>query len=228
MSKFKYYIKPFGEQAILIQFDAPVSVELQAYITVVHAELQHYSRSGVVSLIPAFDSITVVFHPDMTTREELEIVIHELLQKSYGSSFLTSKTHEIPVCYELGLDVNYVLEHNNLTLNKLVELHTAPTYLVHFMGFVPGFMYLGGLDERLFIPRRKEPRLKTPAGSVALGREQTGVYPLETPGGWQVIGLTPTVLFDSNKGALAKMGDRVKFKSISEVEYHKLNQDKNG
>lgn len=176
-------------------------------------------------MIPAFDSITIVFHPQMTTREELELVVHGLLQEKYKTSVSKNKTHKIPVCYELGLDVEYVLETNKLTFNELVEIHTAPTYLIHFMGFVPGFMYLGGLDERLFVPRKKEPRLKIPAGAVALGREQTGVYPLETPGGWQVIGLTPTVLFDTKNGALVKMGDNVKFDPISKKKFYRL---KNG
>ena len=227
MQKFKYYIGPFGDQAILVQFNGTVSADLQAYITAVYQELQKLSKEGVVSLIPAFDSITVIFHPEMTSREKLELRVHGVLQKKYDASVSKSKTHKIPVCYELGLDLEHVLESKGLTFNKLVEIHTAPTYLVHFMGFVPGFMYLGGLDERLFIPRKKEPRLKIPAGAVALGREQTGVYPLETPGGWQVIGLTPHKLFSNKKGAQVKMGDKVKFESISKEEYEKLNQ-KNG
>jgi inhibitor of KinA len=130
---------------------------------------------------------------------------------------------ELPVCYcgELAPDLEEVARHANLSSGEVVTLHTATLYTVQMIGFTPGFPYLAGLDARLAVPRRAEPRLRVPAGSVGIGGEQTGVYPMATPGGWNLIGATPLSLFDPARepAALLRIGDRVRFIAISRGEY---------
>jgi len=133
---------------------------------------------------------------------------------------------EIPVCYEdsFGLDLEEIAVRKNRSIQEIVDLHTAPDYLVYFMGFLPGFLYLGGLDEDLYIPRRPNPRLRVNKGSVAIGGQQTGVYPQESPGGWNLIGKTPIDFFIPSKKqpCFAKPGDRIRFTPICRATYTRL------
>ena len=136
---------------------------------------------------------------------------------------------EIPVCYggEFGPDLDALASIHALTLTQVIELHSAPTYLVYFLGFAPGFAYLGGLPEALASPRLEVPRAKVPQGSVGIGGNQTGVYPLTTPGGWRLIGRTPFALFDPAQTQPARMsllqiGDHVRFRPISKQQFAEL------
>ena len=135
-----------------------------------------------------------------------------------------AKVVEIPVCYggEYGPDIEFVAKHNNLSVEEVIKLHTAPQYLVYMIGFCPGFPYLGGMDKRIATPRREVPRVKIPARSIGIAGEQTGGYPISTPGGWQIIGRTPIEMFnpkDEQNPSLLHSGDLVKFYAISEQEY---------
>jgi inhibitor of KinA len=133
---------------------------------------------------------------------------------------------EIPVCYggEFGVDLQFVAEHNGMTADEVVAIHCGATYRVHMLGFAPGFPYLGGMSERIATPRRNTPRLKVAAGSVGIAGPQTGVYPLETPGGWQIIGRTPLALFRpaENPPTLLSPGDFVRFRPITSEEFTAL------
>lgn len=130
---------------------------------------------------------------------------------------------EIPVCYgeEFGPDLEFVANHNGLTPEEVIRIHSSAEYLVYMVGFAPGFPYLGGMPEAIAAPRRPSPRLAIPAGSVGIAGKQTGVYPIETPGGWQIIGRTPIALFvpDSNPPTILASGDRICFRPISRQEY---------
>ena len=133
---------------------------------------------------------------------------------------------EVPVCYEgeFAPDLDQVASHCNLSSEEVINLHTAAIYDVYFLGFAPGFPFLGGMDKRLSTPRLESPRLEIPAGSVGIAGEQTGIYPLSTPGGWQLIGHTPVSLVDFNDDSptLLKPGDRLRFKAISYKEHQAL------
>lgn len=215
-----YSIIPFGEHAVLINFDAEINKQLHLHIKVLYQTLQTKAKEGIVSLIPAYDSLTVIFHPKMTEIEKvIKLIEHELINLKPLQE--TQKTvHHIPVCYSMGLDIGLVKTELNLSISELVDLHCKKDYLIYFLGFVPGFMYLGDLNKKLHIPRKQEPRLKIPAGSVALGGSQTGIYPLETPGGWQIIGQCPSVLYGSDTSI--NMGDYIRFYEIDETEYKSL------
>jgi KipI family sensor histidine kinase inhibitor len=201
-----------GERAVVLELEPPVSLESQQRIWGLNQRLQ--SDAGVLEVIPGMNNITLILRdPQQSALDAIE-----RLQRWWEESeaqLPESRLVEIPVIYggEHGPDLMVVAEHAALTAGQVVELHSSSDYVVFFVGFQPGFPYLGGLDPRLHIPRRAEPRVAVPAGSVGIGGSQTGVYPLASPGGWQLIGQTRTALFDplQQPPTLLRPGDRVRF-----------------
>ncbi|MDU7866513.1 MAG: 5-oxoprolinase subunit PxpB, partial [Pantoea sp.] len=165
-------------------------------------------------VIPGMNNITLILRdPQQSALDAIE-----RLQRWWEESEVQipeSRQVAIPVIYggEAGPDLTVVAEHAGLSIHQVVELHSSTDYVVYFIGFQPGFPYLGGLDPRLHIPRRAEPRVAVPAGSVGIGGSQTGVYPLASPGGWQLLGQTPVALFDplQQPPTLLRPGDTVRF-----------------
>lgn len=174
---------------------------------------------GVVNLHPAYTSILVEFDPRRVTAEEVEDAVREGLAQAEHAPEPESRLIEIPVRYD-GLDLADVARLTGLTLSEVAERHAAAEYLVYFLGFSPGFAYLGGMPPELAVPRRETPRTHVPAGSVAIGGAQTGVYPVDSPGGWRIIGHTPLRLFrpDMDPPVLLAMGDRVRFVPVKEEQ----------
>ncbi|GME34860.1 5-oxoprolinase subunit PxpB [Pantoea sp. QMID2] len=201
-----------GERAVVLELEPPVSLESQQRIWGLNQRLQ--SDAGVLEVIPGMNNITLILRdPQQSALDAIE-----RLQRWWEESeaqLPESRLVEIPVIYggESGPDLVVVAEHAALTPGQVVELHSSSDYVVFFVGFQPGFPYLGGLDPRLHIPRRAEPRVAVSAGSVGIGGSQTGVYPLASPGGWQLIGQTRTALFDplQQPPTLLRPGDRVRF-----------------
>jgi inhibitor of KinA len=186
--------------------------------------------AGVTAAVPGFTNVTVHYLPHLVEAHgdsaPWAALAHRLVALARGLDTAEpppSREIEIAVCYEpeLAPDLSDVARHAGLSAEEVVALHTAPTYLVHMIGFLPGFAYLGGMDPRLATPRRATPRTAVPAGSVAIGGSQTGVYPLASPGGWHIIGRTATPLLDTRAKvpALLRVGDRVRFRAIGEAEY---------
>jgi len=179
--------------------------------------------SGVCNLHPAYCSLLVKFDARKLRHEELEEKLRELLGQLEGTSLPESGLVEIPVCYggEFGPDLEDVARMHGISAEETVRLHTSATYRVYFLGFVPGFAYLGELPDALATPRHPTPRRKVPPGSVGIAGKQTGVYPCETPGGWRLLGRTPLGMFrpDRQDFSLLSIGDRVHFKAISREEY---------
>lgn len=202
-------IHPLGEAALCCTLPAPVSLELQQRIWQLAAGLAQ--DEGVLELIPGMNNLTLVFDPLRTAAAELEAAAHLLWAEPPRRRALGRRV-DIPVRYD-GPDLGDVAAHCGLSVDEVVERHSAADYVVYFLGFQPGFAYLGGLDERLHTPRRAEPRLAVPAGSVGIGGAQTGIYPLATPGGWQLIGRAEMALFDpqAEPPTLLAPGDRVRF-----------------
>jgi inhibitor of KinA len=159
---------------------------------------------------------------------DTQILIQELteLYKTSSNNKTSSRTWKIPVCYDLclGLDLQQLADSKPLSVEEVIQLHCQPLYHVYFLGFLPGFPYLGGLDSRLATPRLASPRVQIPKGSVAIGDHQTGVYPNESPGGWNIIGRTPIELFDVKRSTptFIQAGDKVKFNPINLDEFNKL------
>jgi len=201
-----------GESAVVLELEPPVTLESQQRIWGLVQRLADVPT--VVEVIPGMNNITVMLRDPATSA--LDAI--ERLQRWWEESealTLESRLVEIPVIYggEHGPDLGEVARHTGLSERQVVERHAQADYIVYFIGFQPGFPYLGGLPADLATPRRAEPRLEVPAGSVGIGGGQTGIYPLPTPGGWQIIGRTDIRLFDPQRqpATLLQPGDRVRF-----------------
>jgi len=175
------------------------------------------------NLQPAYCSVLISFDLVQATHRDVEVFVRLLAESSNRVSSVSSKTVEIPVCYggEFGPDLEEAASLLSLSQERIIELHAATLYRAYFLGFAPGFAYLGDLPSQLEIPRLSAPRKKVPAGSVAIAGKQTGVYPFATPGGWRLIGRTPLTMFraDRQPMGLIALGDHVRFRSISREEF---------
>jgi KipI family sensor histidine kinase inhibitor len=171
---------------------------------------------GVRNLHPAYCSMLIDFDPVRQDHENLERILTGYLGRLETIPLPEPRTVEIPVCYggEHGPDLNDVAAVHGMPPERVIELHSSASYVVYFLGFVPGFAYLGGLPDKLATPRLETPRKRVPAGSVAIGGTHTGVYPFATPGGWRLIGTTPLRMFDPDRSEMSilRMGDAVRFK----------------
>nr|WP_205903683.1 5-oxoprolinase subunit PxpB [Salmonella enterica] len=201
-----------GETAVVLELEPPITLASQKRIWRLTQRL--VDMPNVVEAIPGMNNITVILREPQT----LALDAIERLQRWWEESEALepdSRSVEIPVIYggAGGPDLAAVARHSGLSEKQVVELHASVEYVVWFLGFQPGFPYLGNLPESLHMPRRAEPRLQVPAGSVGIGGAQTGIYPLSTPGGWQLIGLTPLKLFDPMREppVLLRPGDSVRF-----------------
>ena len=222
----KVTYKSYGNQAILIEWEAVIHKDILNDILEFKYKIEQQKEIKFSDLIVGYNSLTIKLNQPF---KDLEIE-KKVLKSIYSSKIrVAQKDHfiwEIPVCYELefGIDLKEVASTNGLTIDGVIQLHSEKIYTVFFIGFLPGFLYLGGLDERLFFDRKPNPRLKVEKGSVAIGGQQTGVYPVDSPGGWNIIGKTPISFFNINEEhpCFAKSGDLIKFKPISLDEYLKI------
>jgi inhibitor of KinA len=175
------------------------------------------------NLHPAYSSVLISFNPLLTHPNDFRAYVHELVERLDMVELSAPRVIEIPVCYDrsLGQDLEFVAHHNGLTIEDVVRYHCSVEYLVYFIGFSPGFPYLGELPSNLASPRLSSPRLSVPAGSVAIGGSQTGIYSVSSPGGWRIIGRTPMKLFnpDLDPPSVLEMGDLVRFRPIALTEY---------
>lgn len=220
-------IKPFGDSAILIAFEQEISLEINAKVNALHQAILKANLKGINTCIPAYASLTVLYNP-------LKISYSELSEKILNLDFSEEKTKNdlktlrIPVCYEMpfALDLETLAQEKAISTEKIIEVHSSTVYQVFMLGFLPGFAYLGKLPEILNSSRKAKPRLKVPQGSVGLAGYQTGIYPCESPGGWQIIGRTPVPVFDRARENpfLFKQGEQVQFKPINLEEFYILEE----
>lgn len=222
-----------SETSVLVQFENEISEAAQLKVKAFADYLDENPFEGMVEYIPSFTSVTVFYDPmklrecaekeDKNIYQAAEEKINKILEKVTISNNDEFRVVEIPVCYggEFGPDLEFVAEHNKLSKEEVIKLHSEGEYIVYMIGFAPGFPYLGGMSEKIAAPRRKTPRTIIPKGSVGIAGSQTGVYPISTPGGWQLIGRTPVELFRPKEypPSLLRAGDKVKFKPISYEEY---------
>lgn len=214
-------IQPYGDSALLVQWPAKVSRKSNHQVHLL-AKLTK-PLNGIDRCIPAYHSLLVQFQPSKTSYKKLAKKLNQLLGSFKSNKYqYLGKVHHIPVCYHptLGLDLQFVLKHTGLSSKAFIRRYTNKCYHVFMMGFLPGFAYLGKVDKALECPRKPRPRLSVPSGAVGLASWQTGVYPTASPGGWQLIGQTPTVLFDKHtQTSLLQAGDTVRFYEISLKDY---------
>jgi len=217
-----------GDQALIVEFGDRVDPALSAEIAAVAQRLRESRTNGVLDVIPTYTTLALHYDPAAVGAgtppyEALVETIDTWLKTQTTATPPVGRLVDIPVCYggALGEDLEALAQSHNFSAEEVVAIHSGATYHVHMLGFVPGFAYLGGLDARLATPRRDTPRPRVPAGSVAIGGDQTGVYPLDTPGGWHIIGRTPLRLFrsDAMPPSLLNAGDTVRFVPISAQEF---------
>ena len=184
---------------------------------------------GILDLIPAFASLLIQYDPVRIRWREIRDRAEAALEtggEEEKEAF--RRVTEIPVCYggEYGPDLERIAEHAGLPAAEVIRIHTSSDYLIYMMGFLPGFCYLGGLDERIHTPRLPDPRVRILAGSVGIGGSQTGIYPMESPGGWQLMGRTPVHLYEPERAdpILLRAGEYVRFVSVSEAEYREIGE----
>lgn len=204
-----------GDQAVLVELGDTISPALNLQVRRLCAAVQRAAIPGVIDLHPAYASVLIRFDPLRLRRPALLQLLTRALAELDVVELQPARRVELPVCYggPAGPDLEHVAAHSGLSPAGVVELHSAASYLVYFLGFAPGFAYLGGLPAALQTPRLETPRPLVPAGSVGIAGRQTGVYPLAIPGGWRLIGRTSRVLFDPLRtpSALLQPGDEVRF-----------------
>lgn len=219
-----------GEQGLVIEFgsviDAAVNQRVHCAARAINAELSEL----LTEVVPTYRSLAVYFDPLLIRRSELIERIEALLQALPESEEQgAARIVKIPVCYggEFGPDLEFVAAHNGLAAEEVISIHASTPYLVYMLGFTPGFPYLGGMSERIATPRLATPRTKIPAGSVGIAGNQTGFYPIESPGGWQLIGRTPLKAFrpEAAQPFLFAAGDYLQFSPVSALEYAQIEQE---
>ncbi len=247
MNESGYKIVDNGDSAITVIFAHPISEELSRIIIAIAEHINIQLAGQFEDIIPGYQSLTLCYRMSHSfdSKEELQHIIIPIVEHHLSGRKVdikaTDELHsnhkealnnvinretkliEIPVCYEdeFALDQKQVLQHTGLTSTQLIEMHSNGKYLVHMLGFMPGFLYLGGLDRRLHCPRKAVPATRIPAGSIGIGGEQTGVYPGSGPGGWNIIGQTPLRLFkpEQSNPFIAAALDSIRFVPISKIEF---------
>lgn len=220
-----------GEQGLVIEFGTKISPEINGLVQRCTRMLQFKAITGVIEIVPTYRSVMVYFNPLIIARQELIKSIEQTLGaiQSQGLKPLLPKIVYVPVCYGgvLGPDLDYVARYTGLSRREVITSHTAKPYLIYMLGFAPGFPYLGGLSDQLAVPRQDKPRLKVPAGSVGIGGNQTGFYPVETPGEWWLIGRTPIKVFnpESSQPILASAGDYIQFVVVTVDDYFAIRHE---
>lgn len=206
------------------QIDTPTFQAVRSF----SRQLDAQPPVGMIEFVPAFTTVALYYDPQRTSEAAVTSHISNLVATTDATIDPQPRVVEIPVCYggEFGSDLEFVAKHAMLTPQEVIEIHAAADYLVHMIGFAPGFPYLGGMSSKIAAPRRSSPRLKIPAGSVGIAGDQTGIYPLETPGGWQLIGRTPAALFrpEQEPPTLLQAGDIVRFRSITPEQFREFRE----
>ena len=220
-----------GDRALVVEFGDCIDRALSAEVLRLNASLRSSELAGVVETVPTFRSLMVHYDPLVTTRANLERAIASLLDRKPGSRS-TGTLWRVPVCYdgEFAPDLAEVAHLTGLSPGEVVALHSGTRYHVYMLGFLPGFPYMGDLPPRLALPRRADPRVRVPAGSIAIATTLTAIYPYVSPGGWHLIGATPIRLFDPERAqpALFAPGDAVQCEPVDSLAFASIKKAVNG
>lgn len=219
--------KTYGDSALLINFDQKIEVHINEEVIRLYKAIERAQLPGVRYGIPAYCSITLAYDPSQTDFNRLVQAIEELHKHAKKSSSETSQRRlRIPVCYEVpyAMDFEELSQQTKLSKKEIIAIHCEIEFRVFMLGFIPGFTYMGKLPEKLYCERKKNPRLRVPACSVGLAGLQTGIYPAEAPGGWQIIGRTPLKIFDPEapRSFLFQAGDLVQFYGIDSTSFAEM------
>ncbi len=221
-----------GDAAFTVEFGDQIDPALLAAVTALDRGIARAQAAGqlpgLIETMPTFRSLTVFFEPLVTTRAALIEALQPLIDAAGAAAPMPGRCWRLPVCYEgdAGPDLAHTARTIGATVDELVALHSGAEYRVDMLGFLPGFPFMGGVPARLHLPRRSQPRVRVPAGSVAVAGGLAAIYPWESPGGWHLLGLCPVPLFDARRAApaLLEVGDLVRFAPVGTADYHRLEQ----
>lgn len=220
-------ISPVGDRAISIDFGQVIDPKINRHIRQTIERIKELQLEGIIELVPTYCALLVEYDAMQYSYSEICNIIEPTLEE--GMTDTTNElvtVVEVPTVYggEFGPDLSFVASHNHLSEDEVISIHSGTDYLVYMLGFIPGFTYLGGMDPRIATPRLSSPRTLIPAGSAGIAGEQTGTYPSDSPGGWQIIGRTPVTMYDMSKvqAALLNAGDYVRYVPIDESEFHRI------
>jgi inhibitor of KinA len=224
-----YTMFPLGDSALTIDFGNSIDDQTNQKVLQLYHQIKDAHIPYLTDLVPAYSSLTVyydvisVYSTEHSAFEAISELIENITEEKPKPVDGTKRLIDIPVCYEIkyALDIYEIARQKNLSVEEIIAIHTSKTYRVYMLGFIPGFSYMGLVDEQIEVPRKTEPRPNVEAGSVGIAGRQTGIYPLNSPGGWQIIGKTPLRLFNKDlaQPVLFEPGDEVKFYSITEDEF---------
>jgi len=216
-----------GDTAMVVQFGQVIDRVLSDQVLALSRRIRALNIPGVVDLVPTFRSLLINYDPTQVRGADLQATLEGLLE-SGDAEAQAVRQWSVPVCYdgEYAPDLQEVAQTAGLSADEVVQLHTDTQFHVYMIGFVPGYPYMGDLPKSLVLPRRSNPRTRVPPGSVAIASTMTAVYPIESPGGWHLIGATPIRLFDTRleAPALFKPGDKVRFKPVAAAEYQRIRE----
>jgi len=208
-------IVPLGDSSLLVQFVEEIDPAVNQRVHALASLLDVSPFEGIIETLPAYATLLVQYDPLTISFTQVRDFLHEKISQVEGTTSRKPKQVQVPVRYggEYGIDLESVAHHLQLQVEEVIRIHTQRTYTVYMMGFTPGFPYMGKLDDALVMPRLESPRTRVAAGTVAIAGSQTGIYPIASPGGWQLIGWTPLKLFDPNSETpfLFAPGDEVRF-----------------
>lgn len=220
-----------GESAILIDFEPVICENSLRKILFFKERIENELFKPEVEVINTYHSLLISYSTPIEDAYSEILSVKRLLNTTNIRKNTSVTLYRIPVSYDpqYGLDLEFISSEKGLSRDRIISLHTAATYTVYFIGFLPGFLYLGGLDERLHIPRRMEPRMKVARGAVGIGGNQTGIYPKSSPGGWQILGQSPVPFFDVNSDPPCEIspGDKVQFYAVSKTEFQAISEEVN-
>ncbi|WP_053955300.1 5-oxoprolinase subunit PxpB [Inediibacterium massiliense] len=218
-----------GEKAVVVEFGNEISETINQKVRAMMIATKKMNIDGMIELIPTYRSLMVQYDPCKIDYETLLMKLQSIEKQLNEIDIPLPKVIEIPTLYgnEYGPDIQNVANHNHLSIEEVVNIHSSKEYLIYMLGFTPGFPYLGGMDEKIATPRLKEPRTKITGGSVGIAGSQTGIYPIDSPGGWQLIGRTPLKLYDAyrKEPILLEAGNYIKFVPINEEKYKKIEDE---
>ncbi|MBZ9687141.1 5-oxoprolinase subunit PxpB [Clostridium estertheticum] len=215
-----------GDRGLVIEFGDEIEEGINSKIRSLTLAMEREGIKGIIETIPTYRSLMVIYDPMIIELVELIDNVKSIQAKMDEMKLPDAKVIEIPTFYggEHGPDIEFVAQHNEISIEDVIKIHTSMEYLIYMIGFTPGFPYLGGMNDKIAAPRLQTPRTKIPVGSVGIAGNQTGIYPIESPGGWQLIGRTPVNLYDPyrKEPVLLNAGDYIKFIQIDEVEYKNI------
>jgi inhibitor of KinA len=213
--RFKPKIVPLGDSALLVQLGDEIDITINQRVHALSALINLSSLDGVIETVPAYSTLLIHYDPLILSNTEIQNWLRGKLAQVENTKLRKPRRVEIPVQYggEYGVDLQFVADYHHLDVEDVIRIHSSQTYTVYMMGFTPGFPYLGKLDSAIVTPRLERPRTHVSAGTVAIASSQTGIYPIDSPGGWRLIGYTSLQLFDpaSESPFLFSPGDEVRF-----------------